>query len=256
MTGFCLGTGDTVSGSGSGAMTWATPVNASIVPDTDLAYNLGSASKRINVGFIDSIKDGSNLLSASFGARILYANNGSSASLDWSDPTQIVLKTNIVPDTDNTKSIGSVSARIATLFVAQIGDTTNALSISSAGTFSIHGTGSLNVVCDSASIRLATNLGRGVTLYGSDADTASPLIFNDATNAKYVKISAVHTLTNSYAMQWPLDQGGANTVMFNDGSGQLDWSTVNSLVTGASGTFTTVDLKTVTVSNGRVTSIV
>lgn len=71
----------------------------------------------------------------------------------------------------------------------------------------------------------------------------------DSAGSKSVTV-ATSTGTTSYSLVWPLAQGAASTILSNDGSGNLSWGS------GASGTFSTVDSKTVTVVNGIITSIV
>lgn len=59
----------------------------------------------------------------------------------------------------------------------------------------------------------------GVTL-----KTAKPIYFQDNGGTNTVDISAPTTLSGSYSLNLPTAQGGANTYLKNDGSGNLSWA--------------------------------
>lgn len=61
----------------------------------------------------------------------------------------------------------------------------------------------------------------GVTL-----KTAKPIYFQDNGGTNTVDISAPTTLSGSYSLNLPTAQGGADTYLKNDGSGNLSWATV------------------------------
>ena len=62
----------------AGGIAWNTPVNASIVPDTDLTYNVGSTTKRMNYLYTQYVTGNTNADRISFGSGgevQLYTNN-------------------------------------------------------------------------------------------------------------------------------------------------------------------------------------
>lgn len=51
------GAGNLSWASGGGGITWATPVDASVVPDTDAAYNVGSSTNAFDIGYFYTLSD-------------------------------------------------------------------------------------------------------------------------------------------------------------------------------------------------------
>lgn len=94
-------------------------------------------------------------------------------------------------------------------------------------------------------------------IIGTDGNTRLPqrkaLRFYDADSSNYVGFSAPATVTANTTWSLPPADGGAGQVLTTDGAGNTSWTTKT---TGASGTFVSQDGKTVTVTNGLITSIV
>jgi hypothetical protein len=84
---------------------------------------------------------------------------------------------------------------------------------------------------------------------GDGSDSCNVHFYDaDATNRANVKAPA--NISADYSMILPTAGPSANSALTSDNTGQL------SFTSGASGTFTTADAKTVTVSRGIITSIV
>ena len=94
-------------------------------------------------------------------------------------------------------------------------------------------------------------------IIGTDGNTRIPqrkaLRFYDADSSNYVGFSAPAAVTSNVTWSLPPADGTSGQVLTTDGSGNTSWT---AKTTGASGTFVSQDGKTVTVTNGLITSIV
>lgn len=61
---------------GGGGITWSTPVDSSIIPDTTATYNLGSSAEMFLNGYITELHDNSNLIAYDVNNRVFYSPNG------------------------------------------------------------------------------------------------------------------------------------------------------------------------------------
>lgn len=67
--------------------------------------------------------------------------------------------------------------------------------------------------------------GAGNVIFGKASVTSGTQVFANSTNSNTVTLTSGAT-TSSYTMTLPTTQGGANTVLTNNGSGALAWNTI------------------------------
>jgi hypothetical protein len=86
----------------------------------------------------------------------------------------------------------------------------------------INGSGNVGIGATNPAYKLDVN---GVVHTGSGSSTNGSLLFSNSTNNNTVTLNSGVT-TASYALTLPTAQGGANTVLGNNGAGVLSWTTV------------------------------
>jgi len=95
----------------------------------------------------------------------------------------------------------------------------------------INGTGNVGIGNSNPAYKLDVN---GAIHAGSASTTAGSMVFSNSTNANAATITSGVT-SAAYTLTLPTMQGAANTVLSNDGAGNLSWNTV----AGAAGAWTT-----------------
>lgn len=83
---------------------------------------------------------------------------------------------------------------------------------------------------------------------GIEVKTGKPIYFQDNSGSNTVDISAPTTISASYSLNLPDTQGAANTVLTNDGSGNLSWEVASSGGGILSGTASGTDTYTATIT--------
>lgn len=84
----------------------------------------------------------------------------------------------------------------------------------------INGTGNVGIGNNNPSYKLDVN---GTIRTGNASATNGSIVFSNSTNANTLTLNTGTTST-SYALTFPAAQGGANTVLTNNGSGALSWN--------------------------------
>jgi hypothetical protein len=112
---------------------------------------------------------------------------------------------------------------------------------------SVGGSTAANVNTAVVTVAAATNLDTASTLVKRDGSGGfsagnvtiannSSLIFTDLSGpVRTITLNTPPTLTASYVLVWPLNQGAAGTFLRNDGFGNLNWFTVTASAGGSNG---------------------
>lgn len=95
-----------------------TALNASLTPDADTTYDIGSTSNRFAVGYFQELSDSLGQVVLDTENRIIYSNDGSQAIKF--EAADILVSKDIIPDTDDTYSVGSASAFFADTFTTNL----------------------------------------------------------------------------------------------------------------------------------------
>jgi hypothetical protein len=95
----------------------------------------------------------------------------------------------------------------------------------------INGTGNIGIGNINPAYKLDVN---GAIHTGTGSSSTGSLLFSNSTNANTATITSGVT-TSTYTLTLPTSQGATNTVLFNDGAGNLSWNTV----AGAAGAWVT-----------------
>lgn len=215
------------------------------------------------------------------GNTLTIASTASGANTALSNLTSTAVNVDLLPGITDTLDLGSVAKRWANLHVSNItdgpgnveidlingiietggnavlsflsrvlSDQSSQPSVNAQTRLLIDPSGFTSIAYNSRTLN-TNDTGAQVLSWGSNMVNillGKSLGFNGATSGE-VDIHAPSVVT-TYSLILPAAQGAASTLLKNDGSGNLSW------FAGASGTFTTVDAKTVTVVNGLITSIV
>lgn len=210
------------------------------------------------------------------GAADSYLKNDGSGNLTWSTVSgsgantalsnlaSVAFNADLVPGSNNTRDIGSSSAKIKNIHLQGViaGDTSGFFPLIDVVNTKLYSTsGSVNLDWDAKTLLATTvcinwsnrtlndNAGASCMTWGDGFIHAVHGFVLNGSSSGFIDFVAPAAVTD-YTITYPAVQGAANTFLKNDGSGNLIW------YAGASGSFTTVDLKTVTVVNGIITAIV
>ena len=194
----------------------STPATGLIVYDTDLGY-----FQEYNGSIWTGVAPGSPPAGAN--TQIQFNNSGAfgaSSSLTWDGTTFTTTKiagTEI--DVNGTKAIDltvGTGRALVTSGGAFVLDWQNQLLATAGGTSIDWNNRQLRGTTGTLAMSWAT---AGVTLA-----SAKSLTFTDS-GSNTITLQAPTTITSSYTLKYPIAQGGANTAMVNDGSGNLSWGT-------------------------------
>lgn len=203
------------------------------------------------------------------GNTITVAATASGANTALSNLASVAINLTLLPGTTNSIDLGSAAKIWRTGYVGTLKDASDvdALSVTSRILYDTAGRTSVIANRFLVDTLARTSLNwqdrslsaiNGALVMKWDAGSVemlagAPLKWNGATSGN-ISIGVPATITD-YSLTMPSATGSAGQVLATDGNnpGQLSWVTNSS---AASGSFTTVDLKTVTVVNGIITSIV
>jgi len=194
----------------------STPATGLIVYDTTLGY-----LQEYNGSIWTNVAPGSP--PAGSNTQIQFNNSGAfgaSANLTWDGTTFTTNKiagTEI--DVNGTKAIDlsvGTGRSLVTSGGTFVVDWQNLLLATAGGTSVDWGNRRLRDSSGGAVLSWATS---GLTLA-----SAKSLLFTDNTT-NTITLQAPSTISSSYTLKWPTAQGGANTAIVNDGSGNLSWGT-------------------------------
>ncbi len=188
--------------------------------------------------------------------KLLIDATGSGNSINLATDDQLRV---IIDGSTMTSHVPMVFLGVADLIKGATGQPANFNSFSGSEAASmVSGTASIQVLeggitltSDAAPIGSIELLAANTELFGDSATFTSELHFWDIAEDKYVGFKAPDSVTTQVVWKLPVaDAAVAGRPMVSDASGNLSFSV------GASGSFTTVDNKTVTVVGGIITSIV
>lgn len=163
-------------------------------------------------------------------------NSGGGASTALDNLTTTAINASLLFDTDQAYSIGSGTAAAAVIYSqSYYGPTGTSVQVGSQG-------GHLVLLADG---------GQYVSIQANGASGIVPLRMYDSDSSNYIAIQPASTIASNFTLTWPaaVPTTSAQAIVSTTGG-------VLSFFAGANGSFTTVDLKTVTVVNGLITTIV
>lgn len=207
--------GSTKSGGAGGGITWSTPANASIVPDADGTYTVGSATEAFDIGYFYYLQNGTNQLGLD-GSVTIDSADGLVVN-DLGATTGVLLSTNVFVGIQNPAATASTALRFYD------NDNSNYVSLKSSGTVSSNISWTLPAADGTSGQVLSTN-GSGVLSWATAGGGADPsLLGNGTAGAPSYSFTADPDtgVYRSAANRLGFSSGGAQIAYVDSGSGLM-----------------------------------
>lgn len=174
------------------------------------------------LSFSTNLKDTSNVQSVLYASRELTDSTGSEVALNWntrklfdsnsdevldfSGTSETIISRNLVPFTDNSKTLGNAVLNYSSMWTKYIGSSTG-----------------LSLWADGNPLDMGS-WSEQVQIYSYNGLIAPTLQLFDKSSF-YIGLKSPDTLTGSYTLTLPADAGLSGQVPSTDGSGTLSWTT-------------------------------